>query len=471
MDAINLKQESPAGFQHKVACEKPEVNNTSKNSRPDNAESFSHQLKRSPVSLPPDLSSARRNKPGLLELCAGSATLSFVGSKKGFQPIPVDHSRNKFRPKVPIIKLNLAEDATVDICIELINMGAVQVLLAAVPCGTASRARDIYIAGGPLPLRSDESPYGLQTLRGTDLLRVETANRIYYNCQRILVAAHYRNVICALENPDRSYVWSLNEIIHLLHIGFLDIRYQHCKWTPHKAMRAKWTRLRANRKKFLAMAGECNLPHVHLKWGKLADGSFASAGEAEYPEEFGEIFLDTCIEILQEEGYVFCPHPLDPTLESSDSHKKRRLVTGKQPRGNRLPPLISEYKDILPMTRREASMRGAKVLRSDNKVTLISSSSGGDTEGDNFVASEMLDELEDKDREATLLEGQTWEDRVIAGIYRTPEEYVEESLETPHPTDLQGGVPDELLEAIVQMLSSAPQQNLEIHLDFCKRMM
>jgi hypothetical protein len=60
-------------------------------------------------------------RPGILELCAGSATLSSVAAARGFVPVPVDYSRNKLNPKLPIIKLDLAEDYSVDICIDQIS--------------------------------------------------------------------------------------------------------------------------------------------------------------------------------------------------------------------------------------------------------------------------------------------------------------------------------------------------------------
>ena len=198
-------------------------------------------------------------RPGILELCAGSATLSSVAAAKGLLPVPVDYSRNKLNPKLPIIKLDLAEDYSVDICIDQIHSGSIQIVTAAVPCGTASRARDIWIPGGPLPLRSEDEPYGLSSLEDVDLLRVEKANRIYLNCQKILVAAHLRGCICILENPDRSYLWLLAEIIFLLSIGFFDVRFQHCRWTPTRAMRAKWSRLRVNKKKLMILDGPCTL--------------------------------------------------------------------------------------------------------------------------------------------------------------------------------------------------------------------
>ena len=99
------------------------------------------------ISFPGMADKSKSVRPGLLELCAGSATLSYIAEKLGFFAIPVDYSRNKFKPKVPTVKLNLAEDDSVGICMDLISSGSIQVVTAAIPCGTASRARVIFLEG------------------------------------------------------------------------------------------------------------------------------------------------------------------------------------------------------------------------------------------------------------------------------------------------------------------------------------
>ena len=166
--------------------------------------------------------SSSGSKPGFLELCAGSAILSYTADALGFFAIPVDYDRNKFVPKIPVVKMNLADDDCVTICSELIQSGIVQVVTAAIPCGTASRAREIYIPGGPVPLRSQQFPYGLPDLVGVELMRVETASRIYANCSKILRVAHFYDCIALAENPDKSLVWILQEFLILLDLGFVD---------------------------------------------------------------------------------------------------------------------------------------------------------------------------------------------------------------------------------------------------------
>ena len=153
-------------------------------------------------------------------MCAGSAILSFTAENAGFFAIPVDYSMNKFQPKVSTVRLDLADESCVDICCDAIQAGCIQVVTAAIPCGTASRARDL--PNGPPPLRSLEYPYGLPSLSGVNRVRAEKANRIYANAARILAFAHGYDCISLAENPDRAYTWILTEFLHLLELGFVD---------------------------------------------------------------------------------------------------------------------------------------------------------------------------------------------------------------------------------------------------------
>ena len=57
-----------------------------------------------------------------------------------------------------------------------------------------------------------------------------------------------------------------------------------------------------------------------------------------------------------------------------------------------------------------------------------------------------------------LSEGENLHDEVTAGIYRTPEEFVVEALKMKHPIDLPGGVQDELLHSLFDLLSLSPEE-------------
>ena len=123
-------------------------------------------------------------RPIFLEVCAGSAILSFFMhtlSKGGVQVVPIDNEANRHSPKMPILKLDLRQRPQVQLLMQLIKSGSVAGAHFAVPCGTCSRAREIPLKGnrGPKPLRSEQQPLGLPGLSEEDQKRVAAANEIY----------------------------------------------------------------------------------------------------------------------------------------------------------------------------------------------------------------------------------------------------------------------------------------------------
>ncbi len=80
-----------------------------------------------------------------------------------------------------------------------------------VPCGTASRAREIRLSHqhhGPRPMRSEAFPDGLPAnqLPENSLLRLRSANRLYSVTTKLIknLSSH---TVWAVENPSRSYLW------------------------------------------------------------------------------------------------------------------------------------------------------------------------------------------------------------------------------------------------------------------------
>ena len=77
-----------------------------------------------------------------------------------------------------------------------------------VPCGTASRAREIPIeGGGPEPIRSPEFPDGLPNLRHRDKERVRKANLVDAAACRLILTCHETGTAWTLENPTNSLFW------------------------------------------------------------------------------------------------------------------------------------------------------------------------------------------------------------------------------------------------------------------------
>lgn len=80
-----------------------------------------------------------------------------------------------------------------------------------VPCGTASKARQIRMSSkkrhGPQPLRSVRWPLGLPGLFGTALAKVRSANILYEFTCRLCIALDKAGKIWTLENPWSSLLW------------------------------------------------------------------------------------------------------------------------------------------------------------------------------------------------------------------------------------------------------------------------
>ena len=240
--------------------------------------------------VPPTINDRAGIRPVFLEICAGSAVLSFYIdslSSQSVQVLPVDYHGNKHNPKVPVTKIDLTEPSQLSILRSLIATGSVVASHIAPPCGTCSRAREIVMPGGPVPLRSEACPLGLPDLSEVNEARVQQANRVYDAIFLLIDDLNAVGSLISIENPERSLFWWMPKTEALLKppYSFADSILQHCKYTMNRAMRPKWVRMRASFEALAAISGECSLNHVHLAWGRRASGEFVTAGESEYPPE------------------------------------------------------------------------------------------------------------------------------------------------------------------------------------------
>jgi hypothetical protein len=89
--------------------------------------------------------------PFFLEICAGSAKLSFTLMNRNIQVLAVDYDKNRHSSWAPVMILDLSDSEQCTILLELIESDVVDVLFLALPCGTCSRAREIPMANGTGP--------------------------------------------------------------------------------------------------------------------------------------------------------------------------------------------------------------------------------------------------------------------------------------------------------------------------------
>ena len=126
--------------------------------------------------------------PQMIEVCCGSATLTAAFLKRGLPALGVDWSGNRHVQKAPVLNINMAtKDGLEQIRCLLDGSPELQLVWLGVPCGTASRARDIPGPNLPPPLRSAAEPWGISEGIGQEnRKRVEAANQIYRNALQII---------------------------------------------------------------------------------------------------------------------------------------------------------------------------------------------------------------------------------------------------------------------------------------------
>ena len=109
----------------------------------------------------------------------------------------------------------------------------------------------------------------------------------------------------------------------------------------------KSTRLLATYPQVSKLAVKCNGQHEHAKWGRVRN-KWATAEEVEYPTGLCQAWSNVMVQILCEHGAVKSALQLSDIGEFTT--RQSRAEVGKQPRGNRIPPFVREYKQLIKLT-------------------------------------------------------------------------------------------------------------------------
>ena len=280
-------------------------------------------------------------KPLIIELCAGTAMLSRCFHEVGFDILAVDHSHNRFHPLAHICTLDLTEDSSWEFLEYVVRHYPVCFVHVAPPCGTCSRAREINLGPStsqPRPLRSEQYPHGIPGLTEEENKRVDAANRIYSRMSKFLILCSQHQIHRSIENPARSLLWLTDWLQPLIALGAF-YNFTACAWGS----------TRPTKKAFLStlpdmcrLQASCPGDHEHEPYGRKRDAHgkliYATAEEAAYPREL-------CIQIrriVQEALNLFPEHlQADPTNVRVNAAGSVALA--QQPRGKRMPPLVSEF--------------------------------------------------------------------------------------------------------------------------------
>ena len=362
-----------------------------------------------------------------IQLCA---VLSSIAQRHGYRVLPVDCKRNRHKPRCRIVSLDLAEDHAWEVLEYIIETCDVAAVHLAPPCGTCSKARGIPMpdgSPGPQPLRSAEHLLGVPEMSPLDRVKVEAANRLYERMGKFIEWLDAKGVAWILENPTNSFLWELGYFSYAVRHGY----FAHCQACAYGSSRPKKTSFLSNKAGIQVMQKFCEdvEPHEHAPWGLAADGSFATALEAQYPDAMCEQLMKFVDELCAEKGIKLLP----ASLQQPRAHK--------QPRGRATPQLIPEYEQVVSLL-----LQGIPTL--DSKKCLLQACR-------NVPAGSKLLRTEKKGKMVLC----------IFGIFHACEKFVHVARSLWHPFDLAAHMPDHLLRCLFEHLTRSPMDlvKLRIH--------
>lgn len=288
------------------------------------------------------------------------------------------------------------------------------------------------------PLRNAKYPHGFPQLRGIDLLRVTIVNSIYRNVAKLCRLALENGAFISVENPSESWMWSTRWFQSLCSDFQLQaVKFQHC---AHGGQRPKWSTFLTNAEWLRGLSAVCPQDHVHKSWSEYRCNTKL---EAEYPLLLCSRIADAAFQHAVSLG---C-QPIEPPAKRQKSSSTPRVMAqaGRQPRGNKYPELISEFRETLEVPwpwpkpsqiPRMLSASEAEHLHLTQPTKLLSCMSVGSTRHESghepaFLAAKL-------------------------GVFRSPDEFVDLACNLQHPFDNSSGVSDDLKRNLFFLLTAGP---------------
>lgn len=400
-----------------------------------------------------------------VEIFAGTAGLTAAVRKVGLHAsVGVDSSVST-KCKAPVIRLDLRQEHAQTLLWQILNRPNLIRVHLAPPCGTASRAREIVRKKGPSPrpLRSERYPDGFPWLRGVNRDRVASANLLYDIAGKVVAYCLRMKIVVSVENPARSHFWATSHFSKHLQ-GLKDHLFQtffhHCM---HGSRRRKHTLLLHNCPQLCKLAILCDGSHTHEQWGY--NKTWATSLETAYPPLLCKRYADLLCQHLQAAGYECLPNELgEDTAITGHNNKHSQIGADKQPRGKKIPPLVSEFQRVVTLTGPSNLVPHAPKFASDWKIpTMVRCSDshltvvpaharvlkshiygGGDRKLKDTMSSSHDHSSPENIREISV------------GIQWSPHDFVTRALAKEHPKAVVKTIPTELANAIEKSISVSP---------------
>ena len=396
----------------------------------------------------PKSSAGQTKRCFLLELFCGTAGVTAAFKQLGGEALGLDNVVKKGKLRGPVAKVDLCTRENQKMVLQMIRDGRVDALMVAPPCGTSSRAREIAIRDhtgrhvGPVPLRSAKHPNGLPSLRGLSALKVKLANKLYAFTREVLDVAIECGIPIVIENPKRSWMWKTS---------FFSSLDKACKFQQiHSCM---YGGARLKRTAFLVnfeapnLRLECDGSHFHLPWGQIPvennkGKAFATSSETEYPWPLCKALALAFQLFLEQKGIAL-------GNDTCDAELQQRMGAGIQPRGQKGPILLSEFKNKIEI--KSSGVPVPKVI-TDN----VEPPFQGIPQAAKLVSSRTIVE-----KGGSMANGDMKDKEVqisVFGVHRTPEEFFEMAKCVEHPLDSPQQVDVSNMRAILAHKNLEPLQ-------------
>ena len=137
-------------------------------------------------------------------LCAGPARLTAAFIEQGLPALAIDCRASRHQPEAPWLVVDIGTSEGAEQLAQLLDQDdALELVWFGLPCGTASRAREIQDRPGlPQPLRTVAEPWGRTDVKfnGQEETRVMAASAVYRTALRFIESCTARGVRWIIEN-------------------------------------------------------------------------------------------------------------------------------------------------------------------------------------------------------------------------------------------------------------------------------
>ncbi len=281
------------------------------------------------------------------------------------------------------------------------------------------------------------------------------ANCLYRLTGEIAAYCIQHDIIVSKENPARSHFWAtsffrkpLEGLLHKLQSTY----FHHCM---HGTRRRKHILLMHNCPAFGKVSVMCDGSHVHEPWG--LQKTWATSRETAYPALLCQRFAEALAQNLHEHGYVGLPTEISSQVPLVNHPKFNQIAAGKQPRGKKIPPMVSEFATVVVLSGPASCVPLRSKFESPWRIpTHVSCSDSSMSEipaGARVLRSLIYGDggrksQEEKGDDNNKDDGNNNMREISVGIQWTPEDFVRCALPEEHPRLLVKALPITMLETL-----------------------